>query len=191
MRIVGGRWRGRRLEAPSGRDHRPTQERVREALFDALGERVPGARVVDLYAGSGALGLEALSRGAAETVFVERSVAALRALRANVRALAAADRARIVAGDVCAFLEGRLGIECEVDLLLADPPYGAVDGGWLAAVTGAAALRWRAGALIVLETTRRAPDPPPAAAWHRARTRTYGETRILIDEWGSSDDEQG
>ena len=188
MRIVGGRWGGRRLEAASGREHRPTQDRIREAVFDLLGVRVPGAKVVDLYAGSGALGLEALSRGAAEALFVERSPAALRTLRANVRALEAQERARVVAGDVLAFLAGRLEIECETDLLLADPPYGTIDEAWLVSVAKAAALRWRPGALIVLETARRAADPPPAPGWERRRERTYGETRILIDEWGPFDD---
>src|SRR3984885_5248694 len=107
MRIVGGAWRGRTLVAPPGQGTRPTADRMRQALFDMLmhaewGGRaaVEGAAVLDVFAGTGALGLEALSRGAASACFIESDGNALRALRANVAASGAGDRAQIVAGDV-------------------------------------------------------------------------------------------
>src|SRR5919199_2095346 len=87
MRVVAGTWGGRRLQAPRGDATRPTSDRVREALFSILGDRVTGARVLDLFAGSGALGIEALSRGAVEATFVDSAPAAIRAVRANLDAL--------------------------------------------------------------------------------------------------------
>src|SRR3954454_20252175 len=89
MRVIAGRFGGRRLQAPAGAATRPTSDRVREALFAIRGERVAGARVLDLYAGSGALGIEALSRGAAEATFVDSAPAAVRAVRANLEAVGA------------------------------------------------------------------------------------------------------
>src|SRR5215217_1246585 len=89
MRVIAGRWRGRRLQAPAGAATRPTGDRVREALFSILGDRVVDARVLDLFAGSGALGIEALSRGAAEATFVDNAAPAIRAIGANLEALGA------------------------------------------------------------------------------------------------------
>ena len=94
MRIVAGRWRGRTIAAPAGRVVRPTADRVREAWMSVVQPWLPGARVLDLFAGSGALGLEALSRGAAQADFVEQAAPSLRALRDNIAALDAGDRAR-------------------------------------------------------------------------------------------------
>lgn len=122
MRIIAGRWKGRRLEAPAGRSTRPTADRVREAWMSALGERVQGARVLDLFAGSGALGLEALSRGAREVVLVERGSRALRALRNNLRILGAEEACAVVRRDALAYVAT---LEPGAfDLALADPPYG-------------------------------------------------------------------
>lgn len=124
MRIVAGAWRGRALLAPAGHTTRPTAERVRQAVFDMLahapwGGRLDGVAVLDAYAGTGALGLEALSRGAAEATFLERDGAALTALRTNVAACGAGSRARLVAGDVLRPPPGR---PCGLAFL--DPPYG-------------------------------------------------------------------
>ena len=122
MRIIAGRWRGRRLEAPPGRETRPTSDRVREAWMSALQPYLPGARVLDLFAGSGALGLEALSRGAEHATFVERAGPALKVLRANVRSLEADALCEIVRADALDFAAG-LGPGA-YDIALADPPYG-------------------------------------------------------------------
>jgi len=121
MRIIAGRWRGHRIKTVSGRGVRPTTDRVREAWMAAIGAKVEGAKVLDLFAGSGALGLEALSRGAEEVVFVERAKNALVTLRGNVELLGAKEECRIVAGDAMAFV--RRLTEGAFDLGLADPPY--------------------------------------------------------------------
>lgn len=123
MRIVAGQWGGRRLRAPAGRTTRPTGERVREALFSMLGP-LHGARVLDAFAGSGALGLEAASRGAASVVLVERDRRALEVLRANAEALdAGAGRVRVRGGDALAHLRDAAAADEAYDLLLLDPPY--------------------------------------------------------------------
>jgi 16S rRNA (guanine966-N2)-methyltransferase len=155
MRIVAGAWRGRRLAAPEGFDTRPTADRVRQALFDMLmhapwagREAIEEAVVVDAFAGTGALGLEALSRGAAFVTFLERDRAAVRVLRGNVAACRAEGRSRIVVCDVLSPPTGQ-----PASLIFLDPPYGldlvprAVDRlgrfAWIAS-----------GALIVAETGR-------------------------------------
>jgi 16S rRNA (guanine966-N2)-methyltransferase len=126
MRIVGGAWRGRRLVAPAGMATRPSADRVRQALFDMLlhaqwggRDAIAGARVLDAFAGTGAFGLEALSRGAAHATFMESDAAALAALRANIAALGAGDRASVAAADV---LRCPPGSAC--GLIFLDPPYG-------------------------------------------------------------------
>lgn len=125
MRVVGGSARGRRLAARVPKGVRPTSDRVREAVFDILGSMTPlsGLRVVDLFAGTGALGIEALSRGAASVTFVERDPGALGAVRANLQATGlAGPAAQVVGSDVIAYLEGP-GSEAPFDLALCDPPY--------------------------------------------------------------------
>ncbi len=121
MHIVAGEFGGRRLVVPKDQRVRPTADRIREAWMSILGEAVEGARVLDLYAGSGALGLEALSRGAASAEFVELSPGSLEALRANIAALGLADRTRVRRGDALRFAQ-RLGPDA-YDLAFADPPY--------------------------------------------------------------------
>lgn len=121
LRIVAGRWGRRRLRAPSGMRIRPTSERVREAWMNALGLDLQGARLLDLFAGSGALGLEALSRGAAHVTFVEREHRALECLRANIAALGALDETAVLAFDVFEYLRRP---RVRFDIALADPPYG-------------------------------------------------------------------
>jgi 16S rRNA (guanine966-N2)-methyltransferase len=121
MRIIAGEWGGRRIGAPSGRDVRPTSDRVREAWMSAMAPSIPGALVLDLFAGSGALGLECLSRGADRAVFVENHRASLQVLRANIRLLGAEARSLVVARDAPGWLET---LEPGAfDLALADPPY--------------------------------------------------------------------
>ena len=122
MRIVAGTFRSRRLVAPAGQGTRPTSDRAREALFAMLGD-IDGARVLDCFAGSGALGLEALSRGAATCAFVERDRAAVAALRANVAALDVADRCAVRAIDVRRALRADAAAGRQYDLFLIDPPY--------------------------------------------------------------------
>jgi 16S rRNA (guanine966-N2)-methyltransferase len=132
VRIVAGRWRGRTISAPDGRQVRPTADRVREAWMSILADAIPGARVLDLYAGSGALGLEALSRGAASATFVELNPPSLRALQANVAALGVADRVTVHRGDALRYVDGLPA--GAFDVVLADPPYARDDAARLVAL---------------------------------------------------------
>ena len=121
MRIVAGRFGGRRLTAPRGGRVRPTADRVRESWMSIVATELPGARVADLFAGSGALGLEALSRGATSADFVELAPASLAALRANIETLGLSGQTRVHRGDALQFVQ-RLG-PAAYDLVFADPPY--------------------------------------------------------------------
>jgi 16S rRNA (guanine966-N2)-methyltransferase len=167
VRIIAGRWKGHRLKALKGRNVRPTTDRVREAWMSALGPTVHDAAVLDLFAGSGALGLEALSRGATSVTSVERARAALGVLRANVELLGAGDACSIVTDDVFRFLSR---LEHPVDLALADPPYGTGSAARLVELfieTPFAKELW-------LEHPFREELPLPPGA----RTRRYGDTAI-------------
>ena len=128
MRIIAGEWRSRPLQAPRGETTRPTADRTRETLFSMLASRLgsfEGLAVADLFAGSGALGLEALSRGAESCLFVEQDAAAIRALRANIAALRAQAKCDVRASSVLQLGPAR----APLDLLLLDPPYGTSAGG--------------------------------------------------------------
>ena len=139
MRIIGGAWRGRRLRFPPSQEIRPTPDRVRETLFNWLAARVPGARCLDLFAGSGALGLEALSRGAAQVIFIERDPAAARAIAARLEEWGAR-AARVEQTDARRFLEHAPAEP--FDIVFLDPPFASnllaeaaarlEQGGWLA-----------------------------------------------------------
>jgi 16S rRNA (guanine966-N2)-methyltransferase len=172
MRIIAGEWGGRTIRAPHGSRVRPTTDRVREAWMSSLGTRIVGARVLDLFAGSGALGLEALSRGAEEAVFVEQDRHALQALEANVQALAAGSRCRIVRGDAFRYLD-RLD-EPAFDLALADPPY---DQGFAVRLLEAAAAKPFARELWVEHRTGESLPLLPGL-----RSRRYGDTTLTIWE---------
>ena len=136
IEIVAGEFRRRRLKTPAGDRTRPTAGRVREAWFNILQTSIPGARVLDLYAGSGALGLEALSRGATSVDFVERARPALEALRANIETLKVADRVTVHRGDALRFVE-RLQ-PGQYDVAFADPPYADAAAARLSALVRAA-----------------------------------------------------
>src|SRR5215216_6294588 len=121
MRIVAGRWRGRSIEAPVGRQVRPTADRVREAWMSIVGPLLPDASVLDLCAGSGALGIEAVSRGAAYADLVEIAPPSLRAIQENIDLLGAGDAIRVHRKDALRFIEGlEVGA---YDVAFADPPY--------------------------------------------------------------------
>jgi 16S rRNA (guanine966-N2)-methyltransferase len=121
MRIVAGRWRGRTIAAPTGREVRPTADRVREAWMSIVGPFLPEARVLDLFAGSGALGIEAVSRGAAVADLVEIAPASLRAIQKNIDSLGAGDAVHVHRKDALTFVDGLA--ESAYDVAFADPPY--------------------------------------------------------------------
>ena len=183
MRVVGGSWRGRRLDAPEGRSVRPTSDRAREAIFNILehgkhtggeGSPIPDARVLDAFAGSGALGIEALSRGAAHATFLDTDAVAIRAVETNLAALKGQDRATARRADCLA--PPRAPAPC--DIVFLDPPYGQglvtpalaalADAGWIAP-----------GALCVAEQQHdEALDPP--AGFETLTERRYGKARVVI-----------
>jgi 16S rRNA (guanine966-N2)-methyltransferase len=123
MRIIAGALRGRRIEAPEGLATRPTSDRLRETLFNVLAPRIQGAAFLDLYAGSGAVGVEALSRGARQVIFVERAPAALKVLRTNLEQLGLTSGYRVRAERAASFLRGPRADAMEFDLVFLDPPY--------------------------------------------------------------------
>ena len=175
--MIAGRFGGRRLQAPKGASTtRPTSDRVREAIFSMLGG-LEDARVLDLFAGTGALGIEALSRGAARAVFVERDAAALAVLRANLRALGLGEGEAEVrrAEALAALRSARAGAET-YDLVLIDPPYRRAGemGGEL---SPALAPLLSEQARVVVESDRRAPLELP---WEIEKERRYGDTTITI-----------
>lgn len=175
MRVVAGEFKGRRLHAPRGRRTRPTADRVREALFSILGD-VAGLRVLDLFAGSGALGIEALSRGAASATFVDDDARAVEAIRRNLEAVGT--RADVQRRDVLRYLPGAAGER--YDLVFADPPYDSAVrlGGPLS--ESLPALLGDQGR-IVTESDKRSPlllDLPLVLE------RTYGDTRIAVHSRG-------
>ncbi len=182
MRIVGGSHRGRRLSAPPGDAVRPTSDRAREALFNILshgrlaeaGPPFADAAVLDGFAGTGALGLEALSRGAAEAVFIEHDRAALANLRRNVESLGETARSRIIAGD--ATRPPRAAVACAVAFL--DPPYrSGLAGPALAALALAGWLA--AEALVAIELAAREELPPPGG-FTLLDERRYGAARLVL-----------
>jgi 16S rRNA (guanine966-N2)-methyltransferase len=182
MRITGGTHRSRTLRVPRGQETRPTSDRVREALFGALASAgaIEQARVLDLYAGTGALALEALSRGAAHATLVESSRAALATIRENVAALGLSGHTRIIASKVSA-VTSELVRDAPFDLVLVDPPYAMVDSG---AVPDALAELARAGVFgafadIVLEHASRS-AAPNIQGLARIRTRPYGDTTLTF-----------
>jgi len=167
VRVVAGIARGRRLDAPPGSATRPTADRVREATFNALGSlaAVEGATVLDLFAGSGALGIEALSRGAAAATFVDHDAKALTVVRRNLEATGLGDRATVLRTDATTFAGGHF------DLVLLDPPYAFGDEAWSRLLADLDA------EVVVIESDREVPVPEP---WRVLRAKKYGGTVVTI-----------
>jgi 16S rRNA (guanine966-N2)-methyltransferase len=182
LRIIAGGLKGRRLEVVDEPGLRPTSDRAREALFSILADRPAGARVLDAYAGSGALGFEALSRGARHAIFVDSSISAVRALERNRAALGCLDVSRVVAGDVVQLLN-RGALAGPFDLVLADPPFGTGEHERFLEAVG----RHRPvvpGGFLILEdevskTRELAPDLPGFAHFRLAE---YGRSRLHFYE---------
>ncbi|MGH8884032.1 MAG: 16S rRNA (guanine(966)-N(2))-methyltransferase RsmD [Egibacteraceae bacterium] len=176
MRVIAGSAKGRRLRAPKGRAVRPTSDRVREALFASLGDHIPGASALDLFAGSGALGIEALSRGALRAVLVERNPRAVAVIAENLARTGLAGRARVVRDDVARFCRAP---GSSFDVVLVDPPYllGTPEVYALLGDLVAAGGLVRNG-VVVVERDRRDPTSaaPAPLGLALARTATYGDT---------------
>lgn len=179
MRITGGEARGRRLGAPRGLDIRPTSDRVRKAMFDLVGRVDPGTRVIDLFAGTGALGIEAVSRGAGVAVLVDRDPRAAAACTRNARVLGGrADSIRVVRADVFAFLRRGDGV-FPADLVFLDPPYAFDRWGrlWRALIACGAL---RSGSIVLGERSTRGSAGRPAGL-RPVRSVRYGDT--AVDLW--------
>ena len=177
-RIIAGAARGRRLAVPAGTATRPTSDRAREGLFatvTAVHGPLTGARVLDLYAGSGAIGLEALSRGAVRVVFVESDGRAAQVIRANLAAVALPG-GELICCQVQPFLDRGPGAEAAFDLVVADPPYAAPAAEVTGMLTALASGGWLAPeALVAVERATRAGPLPWPAGYRADRSRRYGE----------------
>lgn len=174
MRIVAGRFRGRSLCGPSGHELRPTADRVKESIYNVLQPWFPGARVLDLYAGTGNLGLEALSRGAARVVLVDNARPALRLMARNVAALGVRDEVEVVCGDAVRYL--RDSARERFDVVLADPPYEAGAEAELMAVLPQAALP--DGSCFVLQHNRTWRVDALHGAFRLWRSKRFGDTVV-------------
>lgn len=167
VRVVAGSLRGRRIESPRGEATRPTTDKVREAVFNALGSAdvIAGAKVVDLFAGTGAMGIEALSRGAKHCTFVEKDRDALSVLRSNISTLGLEDVTTVVAGDAASLHYS--SIEC--DVLIADPPYSFT--AWQSLLNNVRA------AFVVIESSKSIGE---IEGWEVLRERQYGRTTVTF-----------
>lgn len=174
MRVIAGEFRGRRLASSRAKGLRPTADRVREALFSILGPDVEDARVLDLYAGTGALALEAMSRGAESAVCVERSATALAALERNVRELGLEDRVAIERGDALAYTRHLRGDTDRFDVVFCDPPYSLRFEPLLECVV---AEGWWTRAAVLEHAAARRPSAPSGT---EVDTRRYGDTGVSI-----------
>jgi 16S rRNA (guanine(966)-N(2))-methyltransferase RsmD len=178
-RVVAGQYGGRRLATPGGRATRPTADRVREALFNTLGAmtELAGARFADLYAGSGAVGLEAASRGASHVLLVEAGPAAARAVRSNIAALGAGAVVTLTTAKVEQL--AAKAPDAPYGIVFADPPYDLADAALAALLADLAANGWLAGdGILVVERATRSPDPVWPDGVVPDRARRYGETTL-------------
>ena len=187
MRIIAGTYRSRRLEAPPGLNTRPTSDRLRETLFNVLAPRIRGAVFLDLYAGSGAVGLEALSRGAASVTFVERSPAALNVLRRNLEQLRIAGGFAVRAETAAAFLRSaaKAGSKPEPhEVVFLDPPYDATQeyAATLGLLGGAAHIVLAPGALVIAEHRRKQSLDERYGSLHRTRLLEQGDAALSFYE---------
>ncbi|OLB93190.1 MAG: 16S rRNA (guanine(966)-N(2))-methyltransferase RsmD [Candidatus Rokubacteria bacterium 13_1_40CM_68_15] len=186
MKIIAGELKGRRLLTPRGATTRPTADQVRIALMDTLTPRLPGAHVLDLFAGAGGVGLEALSRGAAHTTFVERDRRALAALRDNLAALGVHVRARVLGEDVERALDRLVREGARFDVVFLDPPYESDLGDAALERVGAGRLAATGAVVIAQHLTKRAPVVS-AGALAAFRTRRFGETTLTFFRSGDYD----
>lgn len=174
VRIIGGEWRGRRIAVPDAPGLRPTGDRIRETLFNWLAAVLPGARCLDLFAGTGALGLEALSRGAAEACFVEQQPALARALEENLRRLGTRG-ASVTCADAFRFLAGTAR---PYDLVFLDPPFGDFDLAELCTLLGRGWLAEGARVYLEMPAGRALPELPPG--WTVHREKRAGQVRFAL-----------
>lgn len=178
MRIISGRYRGRRLKGPTGEGLRPTSDRVKESIFNILADRLSGARVMDMFAGTGNLGLEALSRDAASAIFIDSSPRSLRVLHDNLSMVGPSVPAKVMTGDALRAVETLARRGERFDLVFVDPPYhqGLADRA-LQALSGAGIVA--PGGVIVVECAAKEPAPG-GHGFCLFRTAAYGDTVVYF-----------
>jgi 16S rRNA (guanine(966)-N(2))-methyltransferase RsmD len=180
MRVIAGKYRSRPLSAPPGQHTRPTSDRLRETLFNVLAPRIPGSVFLDLYAGSGAVGIEALSRGAAEAIFVEHAAPALKTIRANLSLLKIHSGYALESSSAAAALKRLATQGREVDLVFLDPPYEKADEYdlTLTLLGGASSTILAADAIVIAEHAKRHPLAETYGNLHRYRTLNQGDASL-------------
>ena len=177
LRIIGGHLRGRQIPCPPGAVTRPTGDRIRETVFNWLAPFIDGTRCLDLFAGTGALGLEALSRGAAEVLFVEQDARVARQLEATLSKLGCADTG-VISGDALHFLAGT---PTPFDIVFLDPPFGVIDPGYLCTLLDN---DWLAhGAHIYIEMRRGDAAPELPSGWKIVKGKTAGQVHFMLARW--------
>ena len=174
IRVIAGQWRGRKLKTPDWTGLRPTSDRLRETLFNILAPRIEGARVIDAYAGTGAVGIEALSRGAAFVTFVEQDPRAAALIEANLRSLGITNRYAIIRAGFAVAAKRHAG---PFDILFLDPPYGAAE---LTSALAAAAPLMSGSVLLVVEHASRDVAPETTETLVRTRELTQGESALAF-----------
>ncbi len=185
MRIIAGTARGRRIEVPSGLNTRPTSDRIRESIFNILGQFFDGGAVLDLYAGSGALGLEAISRGANRAVLVERDREAARICSQNVEALGFGSRVEVIRGEAADTLRRLAATGASFDLLFVDPPYAEGPGPALDLLGSLGLVA--AGGRVVAEHDRRHPPAGRFSSLESTDLRSFGATSVSFFERPASE----
>jgi 16S rRNA (guanine966-N2)-methyltransferase len=186
MRITGGRLKGRVLLGPKGRRIRPTADRVREAVFNLLGQDLSGYRVLDLFSGTGSLGLEALSRGAAYAVFIDNLNESIDLIKKNIERCGQRRSSRILMRDLARGIpRGHAFLKNKFDLVFLDPPYAGDMAPTLAAEIASEECL-SAMARVVIETGKGTDLPTFLSGLSRVDARIYGDTKISIYEWGNS-----
>jgi 16S rRNA (guanine(966)-N(2))-methyltransferase RsmD len=183
MRVIAGSRKGHRLMGPDTAGLRPTSDRVKEALFSILTPRILDARFLDLYAGTGAIGIEALSRGARHVTFVESSVGARKVLNKNLEHCGFAAAGSVHVGTAERFLKGK-GADASYDIVFADPPYDRQDGGHELLARLEASGMIGAETVVVLEHATKAPVPAEVGRLERVRQYRYGDTTLSLFQIG-------
>jgi len=182
VRVIGGLARGRRLHAPSGRQTRPTSDYLREVLFDLLGQHVAGRSFLDLYAGTGAVGIEALSRGAARAVFVEHDRSAVAWLQRNLETSGLMGKAEVVPAEVLRYLRRAASASHQFDMIFLDPPYRGADAATALSLIASKGLLAPAGMVIVERSFHAASFPAPGAI-AQVREVRHGDSILALYRW--------
>jgi len=175
MRVTGGIGRGKRLRVPAGDKVRPTSDKVKQALFNILADRVPGCLFLDLFAGAGGIGIEALSRGAEKAVFIDDSRKSLKVIRLNIEQSGFEDRAEVIASKAESFIKKA---EERFDIVFLDPPYSLEIGPLLEQIAGSQLLK--EDSLVVAEHFKKQPSPEKAGSLSLYREALYGDTVLAF-----------